>query len=139
VDAAAVLGSAPTAVKTPTEEQPEEQAEEPAKAFKQQADAETPITDSVPAEAKTEAPAPADELDPYTRDVPGVVGEVIEWILATARRPNRVLALAAAIPLVGTLIAASPGQPCRRPTCTRSRWRRQAQASSTQLTASANC
>jgi len=32
------------------------------------------------------------------------VGEVIEWILATARRPNRVLSLAAAIPLVGTLI-----------------------------------
>src|SRR5215510_6403421 len=104
VDATTVLGSTPTAVETPTEEQPEEQAEEPAKAFKQQADAETPITDSVPAEAKTEAPAPADELDPYTRGVPGVVGEVIEWILATARRPNRVLALAAAIPLVGTLI-----------------------------------
>src|SRR5215510_525053 len=77
VDAATVLGSAPTAVKTPTEEQPEEQAEEPAKAFNQKANAETPITDSVPAEAKTEAPAPADELDPYTRGVPGVVGEVI--------------------------------------------------------------
>src|SRR5262245_28112497 len=91
VDAATVLG--------PT---PEEQAEK--QALEEQAEKLTPITDSVPAEAKTEAPAPADELDPYTRDVPGVVGEVIEWILATARRPNRVLALAAAIPLVGTLI-----------------------------------
>jgi hypothetical protein len=57
---------------------------------------------SIAAEAKTEAPT--DELEPYARDVPGVVGEVTEWILATARRPNRVLALAAAIPLVGTLI-----------------------------------
>jgi hypothetical protein len=63
--------------------------------------AEAPITDSAPAEA---TPAPADELEPYTHGVPGVVGEVIEWILATARRPNRVLALTAAIPLVGTLI-----------------------------------
>src|SRR5262249_46432674 len=53
---------------------------------------------------KPEAPAPVDELEPYAHGVPGVVGEVIEWILATARRPNRVLALAAAIPLVGTLI-----------------------------------
>src|SRR5262249_20339167 len=46
----------------------------------------------------------ADELEPYTHNVPGVVGEVTEWIVATARRPNRVLAMAAAIPLVGTLI-----------------------------------
>src|SRR5262249_23022094 len=94
VDAATVLGAAPTAVETPTEgqpeEQPEEQAKEPAQA------PETPFPVAAPAEAKTEAPAPADELDSYTRDVPGVVGEVIEWILATARRPNRVLALAAA-------------------------------------------
>jgi len=96
VDAATVLGPAPT------EEQPEEQAEK--QALEEQAEKLTPITDSVPAEAEPEAPAPADEFDPYTRDVPGVVGEVIEWILATARRPNRVLALAAAIPLVGTLI-----------------------------------
>src|SRR5262249_55750569 len=58
----------------------------------------------IAAEAKTETPVPTDELEPYTHGVPGVVGEAIEWILATARRPNRVLALAAAIPLVGTLI-----------------------------------
>src|SRR5262249_27303408 len=86
-------------VETPIEEQSEAKAPE------------TPITDPVPADAKTEAPAPADELDPYTRDVPGVVGEVIEWILATARRPNRVLALAAAIPLVGTLIGRRVARP----------------------------
>jgi hypothetical protein len=51
-----------------------------------------------------ERPTAADELEPYTHNVPGVVGDVIEWIVATARRPNRVLALAAAMPLVGTLI-----------------------------------
>jgi hypothetical protein len=84
VDAAIVLGPAPT--------------EEPAPI------AETPITDSVQTEAPAPTPTPADELDPYTRNIPGVVGDVLEWILKTARRPNRVLALAAAIPLVGTLI-----------------------------------
>jgi bifunctional DNA primase/polymerase-like protein/uncharacterized protein DUF3987 len=58
----------------------------------------------------------ADELEPYTHDVPGVVGEVIEWIVATARRPNRVLALAAAIPLVGTLIGRRVAGPTRSAT-----------------------
>jgi hypothetical protein len=91
VDAAAVLGPttpAPAAEPTPAIEA--SPAVEP-----------TPV---LAAEATTETPAPIDELDPYTRNVPGVIGDVIEWILATARRPNRVLALAAAIPLVGTLI-----------------------------------
>src|SRR5262249_59080204 len=58
----------------------------------------------------------ADELEPYTHNVPGVVGEVIEWIVATARRPNRVLALAAAIPLVGTLIVRRVAGPTRAAT-----------------------
>src|SRR5262249_8820872 len=58
----------------------------------------------------------ADELEPYTRNVPGVVGEVIEWIVATARRPNRVLALAAAIPLVGTLIGRRVAGPTKSAT-----------------------
>ena len=87
--------------------------EEPVKGPSEESAAETPITDSVSVEAKTEAPAPADELEPYTHGVPGVVGEVIEWILATARRPNRVLALAAAIPLVGTLIGRRVAGPTR--------------------------
>lgn len=34
--------------------------------------------------------------------VPGLVGEITDWICATARRPNRVLALGAALTLVGT-------------------------------------
>ena len=62
----------------------------------------------------TATPA-SDELEPYTRDVPGVVGEIIEWIVATARRPNRVLALAAAIPLVGTLIGRRVAGPTGQP------------------------
>ena len=68
-----------------------------------------PVSDS-------EKPSATDELEPYTRGVPGVVGEVIEWILATARRPNRVLALAAAIPLVGTLIGRRVAGPTRSAT-----------------------
>src|SRR5262245_59524377 len=107
VDAATVLG--------PAKEQPEEQAEEPVRALKEQAEEPT-AEPSIAAEAKTEAPAPTDELDPYTRNVPGVVGEVIDWILATARRPNRVLALAAAIPLVGTLIGRRVAGPTRSAT-----------------------
>jgi hypothetical protein len=54
---------------------------------------------------KTE-PAPhaePDELEPFTW-VPGLVGEIIDWITATARRPNRVLALAGAITIIGSLI-----------------------------------
>ncbi|HEX2337256.1 MAG TPA: hypothetical protein VHI72_12345, partial [Hyphomicrobiaceae bacterium] len=70
--------------------------------------------DATPApEAK---PTPVDELERYARNVPGVMGEVIEWIVATARRPNRVLALAAAIPLVGTLIGRRVAGPTRSAT-----------------------
>jgi len=39
--------------------------------------------------------------DALTR-VPGLVGDITDWIAATARRPNRVLALGAALTLVGT-------------------------------------
>jgi len=85
-------------------ESPEQATSEPV--------SEAPIVAKAPAAEKGPATEPAepekktaiDELEPYTHDVPGVVGEVTEWIVATARRPNRVLALAAAIPLVGTLI-----------------------------------
>jgi hypothetical protein len=43
-------------------------------------------------------------LESLTHDVPGVVGETTDWIVANAYRPNRVLALAAAVTVVGTLI-----------------------------------
>jgi hypothetical protein len=72
-------------------------------------EAPTAVSEDAPASA-------ADELEPYTNGVPGVVGEVIEWIVATARRPNRVLALATAIPLVGTLIGRRVAGPTRSAT-----------------------
>jgi len=34
--------------------------------------------------------------------VPGLVGEITDWITATARRPNRAMSLAAAVAVVGT-------------------------------------
>ncbi len=41
--------------------------------------------------------------DELTR-VPGLVGDIVDWIEATARRPSRVLALGAAITVVGTAV-----------------------------------
>lgn len=55
---------------------------------------------------------PKDGLDPFTR-VPGVVGDLIDWISATARRPNRVLALGAALTIVGTLVGRRAATPTR--------------------------
>jgi hypothetical protein len=67
-------------------------------------------------EAKPEAPAPAaDELEQYTI-VPGLVGDIVDWITGTARRPNRVLALGAAVTIVGTLIGRRVAGPTRSAT-----------------------
>jgi hypothetical protein len=57
-------------------------------------------------------PSPPNPIEPLTH-VPGLVGDVINWIAATARRPNRVLALGAAITVIGTLI----GRRVAGPTC----------------------
>src|SRR5262249_4348985 len=57
-----------------------------------------------------EEPRQPDPLEQYTY-VPGLLGDLVDWIVATARRPSRVLALGAAITVIGTLIgrrAASP-------------------------------
>jgi hypothetical protein len=35
--------------------------------------------------------------------VPGLVGDITEWIVSTARRPNRMMALAVALTVVGTI------------------------------------
>jgi len=45
----------------------------------------------------------ADTLEALTR-CPGLVGDIVDWIETTARKPNRVLALGAAITVIGTLI-----------------------------------
>jgi hypothetical protein len=50
----------------------------------------------------------------YTRNVPGVVGEIIKWTTATApRRPNPIVGLATAITVVGTLIGRRAATPTR--------------------------
>lgn len=53
--------------------------------------------------AETET-ATDEELPDHLTRVPGLLGDVVEWIVAGSRRPNRTLALGAAVTLVGTLI-----------------------------------
>jgi hypothetical protein len=67
-------------------------------------------------EPKREPPPVAvGSLEPYTH-CPGVVGELVDFICATARRPNRVLALATAVTVVGTLIGRRVAGPTRSAT-----------------------
>jgi Bifunctional DNA primase/polymerase, N-terminal len=69
----------------------------------------------IAAEASVTPEPPIDELARYT-SVPGVVGELVDWITATSRRPNRVLALGAAVSVVGTLIGRRVAGPTRSAT-----------------------
>lgn len=46
----------------------------------------------------------AEKLEAMVTNVPGLVGEIVEWIVASSERPSRPLAFGAAIVLVGTLI-----------------------------------
>jgi hypothetical protein len=67
----------------------------------------------------TTEPIPPSDPDPliaYATDVPGVVGDIVSWVTATARRPNRVLALATAVTVVGTLIGRRVAGPTRSAT-----------------------
>lgn len=45
----------------------------------------------------------AGELEQLTH-VPGVVGDIVEWIISGARRPNRMMALGVALVTVGTIV-----------------------------------
>ena len=54
-----------------------------------------------PAEWSTAA---ADAFPDHLTRVPGLLGEIVDWIEATARRPDRTLALSAAIILLGTAL-----------------------------------
>ena len=51
------------------------------------------------------------ELDDRLTYVPGLLGEIVEFIVASARYPNRRLALGAALPLLGTLIGRRMASP----------------------------
>jgi hypothetical protein len=55
------------------------------------------------------------DLEAYTH-CPGVVGDIVDFICATARCPNRVLALATAVTVVGTLIGRRAAGPTRSAT-----------------------
>ena len=65
--------------------------------------------------SKCDPEPPIDELARFTA-VPGLLGEIIDWIVATSRRPNRVLALGAAVTVVGTLIGRRAAGPTRSAT-----------------------
>lgn len=45
--------------------------------------------------------------------VPGLLGEIVDWITDTSRRPNRMLALGAAITILGTLVGRRWSGPTR--------------------------
>ncbi len=67
-----------------------------------------PPHDPETGEILCEAPQPASSLvenpNADLTQVPGLLGEMVEWIVATARQPNRVLALGAAVSVLGTLV-----------------------------------
>ena len=65
---------------------------------------------SVPASAR-----PATPLENLTY-APGLVGEIVNWIEASAMRPNRILALGSALTVVGTLIGRRVAGPTRSAT-----------------------
>jgi hypothetical protein len=48
-------------------------------------------------------PSAAGDIEALTY-VPGLVGQIVDWIVSGARRPNRVMALGVALGVVGTLI-----------------------------------
>jgi hypothetical protein len=58
-----------------------------------------------------QVPPTANDVEALTY-VPGLVGEITEWIVSGAKRPNRVMALGVASVVVGTLI----GQAVKGPT-----------------------
>jgi hypothetical protein len=53
--------------------------------------------------AEVTIPKNASDIEALTY-VPGLVGQIVEWIVAGARRPNRVMALGVALGVVATLI-----------------------------------
>ncbi|HEV2594229.1 MAG TPA: bifunctional DNA primase/polymerase, partial [Sphingomicrobium sp.] len=66
-------------------------------------------------EGEPQDTATLDALEVLTH-CPGLVGEVIDWIVGTARRPNRVMALGVAATVIGTLIGRRVAGPTRSAT-----------------------
>lgn len=67
------------------------------------------------AEPLPEALRPPDPFLGMT-EVPGVLGQLIDWITDTSRRPNRILALGAAVTIIGTLIGRRVATPTQAST-----------------------
>lgn len=61
-----------------------------------------PVEDDEPDDEAEEGEAPA--IDEALTHVDGILGQIVDFIVATSRRPNRRLALSAALPLCATLL-----------------------------------
>lgn len=74
-----------------------------------------PIVTSFEPEPQSDIYDQPSEADPFAHltNVPGVVGDLIDWITATARRPDRTIALGPAVTIVGTLIGRRVAGPTR--------------------------
>lgn len=72
--------------------------------------------DTVQPTPETEPPPDPDPLISYATNLPGVVGDIVDYVTATARRPNRVLALCTAVTVIGTLIGRRVASPTRSAT-----------------------
>lgn len=67
-----------------------------------------------PEPAPSASPAPStDELPDALTRIPGLLGEIVDWICDSARRPQRGLALGAALCLVGTAAGRKYAGPTR--------------------------
>jgi hypothetical protein len=62
------------------------------------------IVDADTGEVVEEAEEEVTTIDESLTHVPGVLGEVVDWIISSSRHPNRRLALAGAIGICGTLL-----------------------------------
>lgn len=60
-------------------------------------------------------PTKADAMEANTRP-PGLIGDIVDWIEATARRPNRVMGLGVAVTVLGTLMGRRIAGPTRSAT-----------------------
>lgn len=59
------------------------------------------------------APAPPEEMPAYLLEVPGLVGDIAKWIISISRQPQPVLALGAALVIVGTAAGRQMAGPTR--------------------------
>lgn len=71
------------------------------------------LTDAETGEIVEERPTHAKTASVAAPQVPGLVGEIADWITATARRPQPILSLGAALAVVGTAVGRDIAGPTR--------------------------